>query len=66
MQTFKLKPEQNSVINTKEIRDSLTKIKSIEQIAISKPDKGSGVVILNKNEYISKLMKIITDETKSK
>ena len=36
---FKLKPEQSSVINTKEIRTSLTNIKGIEHIVITKPDK---------------------------
>ena len=60
----KLKPEQNSVIKTKEIRDSFTKIKSTEQVVISKPDKG--IVIFNKNDYISKMLKIVSDETKFK
>ena len=60
----KLKPEQSSVINTKEIRTSLTKIKGIEQIVITKPDKGSGIVILNKDDYNSKMLNIINDEMK--
>ena len=51
----KLKRQQNLLFN--EIRNSLAKIKRIEQIAISKPDKGSCVVILNKDEYSSKILK---------
>ena len=58
--------DQNSLINTKEIKDSLTKIKSIEEIVVSKPIKGSGIVILNKDEYNSKMMEIISDENKLK
>ena len=56
--------DQNSLIDTKEIKDSLRKIKSIEEIVVSKPDKGSVIVILNKDDYISKMMEIINDETK--
>ena len=52
------------MINTKEIITSLTKIKSSEHIVITKPDKGSGIVILNKNDYNSKMFKIIKDEIK--
>ena len=35
-----------------------------EDIIIKKPDKGSGVVILNKNEYNDKVMTILNDTTK--
>ena len=49
-----IKPEQSSVINTNEFRDSLIKIKVIDNIVITKPDKGSGVVVLNKVEYNEK------------
>ena len=58
----KLKPEHSSVINTKEIISSLTKIKSNEHIVITKPDKGSGIVIFNKDDYNSKMLNIINDE----
>ena len=60
----KLKPEQSYVINTKEIRASLTKIKSIEHIIITKPDKGSGILILNRDYYNFKMLNIISDEKK--
>ena len=35
-----------------------------EQILITKPDKGSGVVILNKSDYIKKMGSILDDKTK--
>ena len=52
----KLKPEQSSVINTKEIRTSLNKIKSFEHNTITKPDKRSGIVILNRLFLVLKLI----------
>jgi len=35
-----------------------------EEILITKPDKGAGVVILNKNEYNDKMKTILNDTTK--
>ena len=35
-----------------------------EQILISKPDKGSAVVILNKSTYIEKMGSILNDKSK--
>jgi len=35
-----------------------------EEIIITKPDKGSGVVILNKNKYNDQKMTILNDTTK--
>ena len=56
---YKLRPEWKSAVNTKEIRDSLTKIKCTELIIFSKPDKESGTVIFNKDDYIYKMLKIV-------
>ena len=39
-------------------------MRSNEQILITKPDKGSGVVILNKSDYIQKMGNILNDKTK--
>ena len=39
-------------------------LRSNEQILITKPDKGSGVVILNKSNYIQKMGNILDDKTK--
>ena len=38
--------------------------RSNSNILIAKPDKGSGVVMLNKTDYIKKMNSIIEDETK--
>ena len=59
----KVPPNRNSFINTQQIRDSLTKIKNNKANVIAKQDKGSWVVILNIDDYNSKMMKIITDRT---
>ena len=45
-------------------RDALTRLKRDDTIKILKPDKGSGVVILNTTDYISKMDLILNDSTK--
>jgi len=35
-----------------------------EEILITKPDRGAGVIILNKNEYNDKMKTILNDTTK--
>ena len=35
-----------------------------ENIIITKPDKGSGIVILNKNDFIDKMLGILDDLSK--
>ena len=50
-------------------RDVLLAIKGLRRnaaIHICKPDKGTGVVIMNKIDYIDKMMDILKDETKFK
>ena len=37
-----------------------------DDIIITKPDKGSGVVLLNKNGYIDKMNAILNDQSKFK
>ena len=39
-------------------------LRSNKQILITQPDKGSGVVILNKSDYIQKMGYILDDKTK--
>ena len=39
-------------------------LKSNADIVISRPDKGNGVVILNKQDYLRKMDKILSDQTK--
>ena len=43
---------------------AIKSLRSNEQILITKPDKGSGVVILNKSDYIQKMGYILDDKTK--
>ena len=49
---------------TKECFQAIESLRMNEEIIITKPDKGSGVVILNKNEYNNKMMTILNDTTK--
>ena len=58
--------DQNSMMNTKEVRECLKKIKLIDEVVITKPDKVSGVVVLNKDEYINKMLKNLNDKSKFK
>ena len=43
---------------------AITKLRRNDSITITKPDKGSGVVILNKSDYTNKMNNILHDETK--
>ena len=48
-------------------KESLQAIKSLrsnQDIPITKPDKGSGVVIINKKDYVSKMESILNDQSK--
>ena len=45
-------------------RDALRKLRSEESIVILKPDKGSGVVVMDKTEYVQKMSVILDDTTK--
>ena len=44
----------------------LKQLKNDKNIIITKPDKGSGVVILNSSDYVSKMENILNDCTKFK
>ena len=48
----------------KEHFQAIKSLRSTEQMQIKKPDKGSGVVILNKSDYIQKMGNIFDDKTK--
>ena len=56
------KPSSN-ILRKHKILDRLRADKSI---VILKPDKGNGVVVLNKNDYTSKVLGILSDPTKFK
>ena len=46
------------------IHNIIHKLRKNDEIVIVRPDKGQGVVILNKNDYESKLNDIVSDTTK--
>ena len=48
----------------KEHFQAIKSLRSNEQILITKPDKGSGVIILNKSDYIQKMGNILHDKAK--
>ena len=48
----------------KEHFQPIKSLRSNEQIPITKPDKGSGVVILSKNDYIQMMSNYLDDVTK--
>ena len=49
---------------TKECFQAVKSLRTNEEILITKPDKGAGVVILNKNDYNDKMKTILNDTTK--
>ena len=55
----------NFVFNlTKEEQSALKSLALDRSIVIMKPDKGNGIVILNKNDYITKMLTILQDPSK--
>ena len=50
----------------KECVEVYKKLRGNKDIIITKPDKGSGVVLLDKSQYVSKMMSILNDTTKFK
>ena len=49
---------------TKEDFNTIKALSKNDNIVICKPDKGKGIVILNKTDYISKMELILSDESK--
>ncbi|CAF4516120.1 unnamed protein product [Rotaria sp. Silwood2] len=56
-----LKIRRNKNLNEKNEENVLSKLSKDSSILITKPDKGRGVVVLDRNEYISKLETILSD-----
>ena len=48
----------------KEEFDALLKLSKNKDIIISKPDKGSGIIILDRKDYVDKMLEILSDENK--
>ena len=57
-------PDKCQYINTKEIVNTINAIKKTDKIVIAKPDKGSGIVLLDKKEYLDKMNGILNDSKK--
>lgn len=53
-------------ILAKEEWTALNDLRNDDSIIITKPDKGNGVVIVNKLDYLNKMKQLISDETKFK
>ena len=53
-------------IFSKEEWEALKDLRKDDSIVITKPDKGNGVVIVNKQDYLTKMKQLISDETKFK
>ena len=61
------KPDNLDIAMQKEWFSAITKLRRNDSVVITKPDKGSGVlVILNKSDYTNKINNILNDETKFK
>ena len=48
-------------------RNDVTLLKQLESnknVIVSRPDKGRGVILLNKDTYINSMTKIVSDRTK--
>ena len=58
------KPEKNLMVNTSEMSAVIRDIKNNEKIVLAKPDKGSGIVVLDKTDYLGKMNLIIDDKSK--
>ncbi|KAL5255142.1 hypothetical protein ACHWQZ_G014547 [Mnemiopsis leidyi] len=64
---YKFNNTRHDLLNIpKEEFRALKELSKNSEIVILKPDKGSGIVILNRSDYIDKMMDIIGDTTKFK
>ena len=50
----------------KECFCAINRLRKNDDILITKPDKGSGVILLNKSDYVDKVNKILDDQSKFK
>ena len=56
---YKFKPRQSSF--QKDMISALKELRSNKELIITKPDKGNGTVILERQDYIRKMMDLIND-----
>ncbi|VDQ00823.1 unnamed protein product [Trichobilharzia regenti] len=63
-QQYKKSSHSSKRLLTKQDHEALRKLRNSENIIISRPDKGDGVVLMNKCDYVDKINSLLTDETK--
>ena len=59
---YKYTPSKSSLKKQK----NLLKLRSQKDIIIKHPDKGNGIVVLNRSEYVKSMTELISDKKKSK
>ena len=62
---YNCKPNCKELL-TKEHFEALKRLQENQDILLSKPDKGAGIVIMNKADYIDKMTELLSDTTKFK
>ena len=60
------KPNRNGFMLRREHVITIKNLKSDPSIVITRADKGNGAVVMDKQEYVDKMMTILSDETKFK
>ena len=58
-------PKQRRILSREEWT-LLNDLRKDDSIIITKPDKGNGIVIVNKLDYINKIKQLVSDKTKFK
>ena len=48
------------------IKEKLARLIENEEIIVTRPDKGNGIVILDRKDYVEKTMTVLSDDTKFK
>ena len=57
------KPRVRGIL-TKDHRTALKELKRNRDIMLLKPDKGMGIVVMNRKDYLQKMYSIVQDESK--
>ena len=61
---YQVAPKEKPRLLTKQHFESLNALRRNENVVLLKPDKGNGVALLNKSDYITKMNDIISDTNK--
>ena len=60
----KTTPEQNRFSLEKEHHKTIKELKTNPDLVITRPDKGKEVVVMKRQEYVAKMLKILEDRSK--